>query len=90
VGVIGVVYLVATVMYVLGSIFSGPLTDKLIPRILIVVGLIVTAIGIIFIGPPEFITEPQLWISIVASAVMAVGIPFASVPVYSDIFEIAK
>jgi len=30
VGVIGVVYLAATVMYVLGSIFSGPLTDKLV------------------------------------------------------------
>ena len=33
VGIIGVVYLVATVMYVLGSIFSGPLTDKLVGEI---------------------------------------------------------
>ena len=30
VGVIGAVYLASTVMYVLGSILSGPLTDKLV------------------------------------------------------------
>ena len=34
--------------------------------------------------------DRKLWLSIIASAVIGVGIAFASVPVYSDSYAIAQ
>ncbi|XP_064392257.1 MFS-type transporter SLC18B1-like isoform X2 [Halichondria panicea] len=87
---VGLVFLSGPLSYMVFSIVVGPLSDKLGPRGFILFGQILYSVGYIFLGPADFISYPQLWITITAFVVVGCGAAFGMVPIYTDILNLSK
>ncbi|CAI8043970.1 MFS-type transporter SLC18B1 [Geodia barretti] len=87
---VGLVFICAPAMYMILAAIFGALADKFGPRGFIVSGFLISGVSFFLIGPATFITTPRLWLTIVASLLMGVGLAPAFIPSYSDLLKIAK
>lgn len=87
---VGLVFICGPAMYMILAAVFGALADKFGTRGFIVSGFLISGVSFFLIGPATFITTPRLWLTIVASLLMGVGLAPAFIPSYSDLLKIAK
>lgn len=88
---VGLVFLTMSAAYAVSSPVSGWFAGKIKNKSpLMVVGLIVTAIGYLILGPSEFLDlPPSFWLSSIAMLILGLAYSLAFIPTFETILEAA-
>jgi len=86
---VGLVFLTMSAAYAISSPISGWFAGRVENKApLMVVGLIVTAIGYVLLGPSKFLDlEPSFWLSAVSMMIIGLAYSLAFIPTFEYILE---
>lgn len=89
--VVGFVFLAMSLSYAILSPFVGWIASKMENKLpLMIVGLLVSAVGLALLGPAWFLPlEPTVWLSVMAVVLMGFAHAIAFIPTFESILDIA-
>ncbi|XP_065839383.1 MFS-type transporter SLC18B1-like [Oscarella lobularis] len=91
---IGLVLLLCCGVYLISAPIVGHCADRWGTKRIIIVGLFISSVGTLLLAPSflvtSFVPRKKLWLFLLSTGIMALGLSLAAVPTFSDMIRTAQ